>query len=110
MKTSVFLSQVRNCVPLILVEYRKMETDELRRSVPKRGESATMPIIKHSVLVDEKSFELAQFVDDDKKVEDYKQVYNKGDKVIIKVEYMEKTKYGDRIQGEIIGKLEDDAK
>jgi len=106
MKKQVFIDAVLAGRPLVLVEYRATETDEINRKAPKQGESATMPIVKHTILVGNKSYEVAEFLPDKFDVKTYKATYQMRDLVVLEIDGMEKTKWGDRINGEFHGKIE----
>lgn len=106
MKSSEVSKQVLAGRPLMVVEYRATEVDMVNRKVVKAGEAATMPILKHKVLVGNDSWELAQFVKDGV---DPSKVAPPGvmrDLIVVEVAAMERTKYGNRMSGEILGKLE----
>lgn len=92
--------------PVLLCEYRSTEKDMVNRKVVKAGESATMPLLKHKVLVGDDSWELGEFPASKEDFDKYKSPYQVRDMVIVQVETMERTKYGTRMQGEILGKLE----
>lgn len=100
-----FIDNVLAGRPLILVEYRATETDTINRKVVKAGESATMPMVKHSVLVGNTSFEVAEFLPDGANLKDVKAPYKLRDMVVIEVETMEATKWGNRMTGTFHGKL-----
>jgi len=106
MKESEFVANVLAGKPLLLVEYRSFVADEIVRKVPKAGQSATMPIIKHKVLLGDDSWELGEFLDDGQEVKSYKSQFRARDLVAVQVETMEKTKWGSRMNGVMLGKLE----
>jgi len=106
MKKDMFIKEALAGKPLIIVEYRATETGEIRRSVPKAGEAATMPIIKHKVIVGNDSFEVAEFPPDGTKLSEVKAPYKARDLVVFEVASMEKTKYGSRMTGTFHGVLE----
>jgi len=106
MKKEAFLTNVLAGKPMILVEYRDMEADTINRKVVKAGESATMPMCKHKVLVGNDSYEVAQFLPDGTDPTKVPKPYQTRDMVVLEVETMERTKYGNRIQGTFHGKLE----
>lgn len=106
MKKQEFINHVCNGRPLILVEYRATETDEVRRKVVKAGESAVMPMVKHTVLVGNDSFEVAEFLPDGADIKAVKAPYTFRDSVVFEVHSLEKTKYGNRATGVFHGKLE----
>jgi len=106
MKQSEFIKQVLAGKPLCLVEYRKTEGDEIRRKVVKAGESAVMPMAKHTVISDDKSFEVAEFLPDGAKIADIKAPYERGAVVAFYVDSKEETKFGARLTGMFLGKLE----
>jgi len=107
MKKAEFSKQALAGKPLLVVEYRDTEKDTINRKVVKAGESATMPMIKHKVLVGNDSWELTQFPNSQKEFDEYKSPYAMRDLIVVQVESMEKTKYGSRMNGEILGKLEE---
>lgn len=92
--------------PLILVEYRSTEIDEIRRKVVKAGESSVMPMIKHKVLVKNDSYEVAEFVNDGVDLKAYKAPFVMRDMVVFEIDGMEATKWGTRLKGSFHGKLE----
>jgi len=92
--------------PVILVEYRSANPDTIRRKVVKAGESAEMPLIKHKVLVGDDSWEVAEFLDDGKSLKDYKVQFVSRDIVAFELESMEKSKWGNRMSGTFLGKME----
>lgn len=106
MKKEQFSKEALAGRPLIIVEYRSTETEELRRKVVKVGEASTMPIVKHKVLVGNDSFEVAEFLADGAKLQDVKAPFVMRDLVVFEVETMEKTKWGNRMSGKFHGKLE----
>lgn len=106
MKASEFSKQALTGKPLLVVEYREMQVDEVRRKVQKVGEAATMPLIKHKVLVGNESWEIGEFLADGVDVKAVKQPYAMRDLVVVEVETMEKSKWGARMQAKFHGKLE----
>jgi len=106
MKSSEFSKQALSGRPLLVVEYREMQLDEVRRKVPKVGESATMPLIKHKVLVGNESWEIGEFLPDGADLKAIKPPFQMRDLVVVEVETMEKSKWGSRMQATIHGKLE----
>lgn len=106
MKKDTFIKETLAGKPLIVVEYRATETDEIRRSAPKAGESATMPMVKHKVIVGNDSFEVAEFLPDGAKLTDVKAPFKARDMVVFEVHTMEKTKWGSRMSGQFHGVLE----
>lgn len=108
MKKDTFITQVLAGKPLILVEYRATETDEINRKVVKAGESAVMPVVKHKVLVGNDSWEVTEFLPDGADLKQVKAPFGlvMRDLVILEVEAMERTKFGNRISGTFLGKLE----
>lgn len=90
--------------PIILVEYRKCEFDIIRRNAPKTGQSPTMPQLKHTVLVGDVSYEVTEWLESDKgyTVGEVKPMFARGTRCAVELESMEKTKYGNRIEGRII--------
>jgi len=106
MKKDTSLSEVLKGRPLLLVEYRATETEEVRRKVPKAGESATMPMVRHKVLVGNDSYDVSEFLPDGANIKEVKAPFASRDMVVIEIETMEKTKWGNRIQGTFHGKLE----
>jgi len=91
---------------LIIVEYRKAEGDEVRRNVVKAGEKATMAMAKHTVLSNDESYEVSQFLDDGADVKQVKAAYDRGTKVVFALEATETTKWGARMRGEFHGPIE----
>jgi len=91
---------------LIIVEFRKTEAEEIRRTAPKAGEKSTMPMAKHTVLSNDESFEVSEFLPDGADVKAVKAPFTKGDKVVLALESMEQTKWGARMRGSFAGKLE----
>jgi len=106
MKASEFSKQALAGRPLIVVEYREMVLDEVRRKVAKVGESATMPLLKHKVLVGNDSWEIGEFVKDGVDAKTVKQPFAMRELVVIEVQTMEKTTWGSRMQATFHGKLE----
>lgn len=106
MKQDTFIKSVLAGKPLLLVEYRATETDTINRKVVKAGESATMPVVKHKVLVGNDSYEVAEFLPDGADLSKVKAPFTARDMVVLEIETMERTKYGNRIQGTFHGKLE----
>jgi len=106
MKKDKLIEQVLAGRPLLVVEYRATETDTINRKVVKAGESATMPVVKHKVLVGNDSYEVAEFLPDGSDLSKVKAPFTARDLVVLEVETMERTKYGNRIQGTFHGKLE----
>lgn len=106
MKESEFIKKALSGTPLIVVEYRATETDEVRRKVVKVGESSVMPMVKHKVLVGNDSFEIGEFLPDGAKLSEVKAPYAPRDLVVFEVTTMEVTKYGARMSGTFHGKLE----
>jgi len=106
MKTSELIRLVLKGRPVLVAKYLGMEKDSIRRRVPKEGESATMPVCKHKLLVGYESFELAVFLDKGQNLEDQKELYEEGTPIVVQVDALEKTKYGNRMQGTIAGPLE----
>jgi len=92
--------------PLILVEYRACETDSINRKVVKAGQSSVMPVAKHKVLVENDSWEVTEFLDDGVDLSKVKAPYAMRDMVVLEIKAMERTKYGNRVEGEFHGKLE----
>jgi len=91
---------------LIIVEFRKTVGDEIRRKVVKAGEASVMPMAKHTVLSNDTSYEVAQFLPDGADVKQVKPPYEKGTRVVFALEGMEQTKWGTRMTGEFHGPLE----
>lgn len=106
MKKDKFIEAVLAGRPLVLVEYRATETDNINRKVVKAGESATMPIVKHKVLVGNDSYEVPEFLPDGSDLSKVKAPFASRDMVVLELETMEKTKWGNRIAGTFHGKLE----
>lgn len=106
MKKQLFIDNVLAGKPLLLVEYRATEIDEINRKVVKAGESATMPIVKHKVLVGNDSYEVAEFLPNGADIKAIKAPFTKGQMVILEIKTMEVTKWGSRINGEFHGTLE----
>jgi len=106
MKKQAFIDAALAGKPVILVEYRATETDTINRKVVKAGESATMPVVKHTVLVGNQSFEVAEFLPDGADLSKVKAPYIMRDMVVIEIESMEQTKWGARMGGKFLGKLE----
>jgi len=106
MKQSVMMSKIVAGNPLFVVEFRKTETDSVRRKVQKAGEAATMPLVKHTVLLGDVSFELTEFLPDGADLAQVKAPFERGAKVIVHIETIEKTKWGNRINGSFQGLLE----
>jgi len=92
---------------LIIVEFRKTEADEIRRKVVKQGESSTMPMAKHTVLVDSQSFEHAEFLPDGAKLDAVKALYPPRTLVVYKVEGLHRDEYRSQIKGSFEGRLEE---
>lgn len=91
---------------LIVVEFRKTEVDEIRRSVVKTGQASVMPIAKHTVLLGDKSFEVPEFLADGADITKVKAPFERGQKVFFLMEGMESTKWGDRLNGSFLGTVE----
>lgn len=106
MKKDKFIESVLSGKPFLHVEYRSFEVDTINRKVVKVGESATMPIKKHKVLVGDDSYEVAEFVAPGEDVSKAVAPYKKGEMVILEIRTMEMTKYGTRINGDFHGKIE----
>lgn len=106
MKKQEFINQVTAGKPLLVVEYRSTVAEDIRRSNPKAGEAAVMPVAKHRVLVGDKSYDVTEFLPDGAKVSEVKAPFNPRDLVVIEVTSMEDTKWGSRITGKFHGKLE----
>lgn len=102
----MFIKSVLAGKPLLLVEYRATETDTINRKVVKAGESAVMPVVKHKVLVGNDSYEVAEFLPDGADLTKVKAPFMARDMVVLEVQTMERTKYGNRINGTFHGKLE----
>lgn len=95
--------------PVLLVEYRATETDSVNRKVVKAGESATMPVVKHKVLVGNDSWEVTEFLPDGADLNAAKKPPHGAvmrDLLVVEVRSMEKTKWGSRIDGDFLGKLD----
>lgn len=107
MKKEELIKRVLAGEPLIIVEYRKVETDEIRRKTVKQGESSTMPMAKHTVLVDSVSYEHVDFLPDGVKPETVKPHYPPRTLVVYKVEGMHRDEYRSSIKGSFEGKLEE---
>lgn len=106
MKKDTLIAQVLAGKPLIVVEYRDTQADTINRRVVKAGESATMGIIKHKVLVGNDSYEVTEFPKDGTDLTKIQKPFNVRDLVVLEIETMERTKYGNRINGTFHGKLE----
>jgi len=106
MKKQEFIDKVIAGKPLLHVEYRSCEIDDINRKVVKVGESTTQPIIKHKVLVGDDSYEVGEFPEAGFDRKTYVAPYKKGDMVVLQIRTMEMTKYGTRINGEFHGKIE----
>lgn len=106
MKQADLIKHILAGRPLLVVEYRATETDSINRKVVKAGESATMPVVKHKVLVGNDSYEVAEFLPDGSDLSKVKAPFTPRDMVVIEVRTMEQTKWGNRINGEFHGKLE----
>jgi len=106
MKKDELIKLVLEGKPLLVCEYRNTEKDSINRKVVKAGESATMPILKHKVLVGDDSWELGEFPATREAFDKYASPYKVREMVVVQIETMERTKYGARMQGEILGKLE----
>jgi len=106
MKKDTFIAAVLAGNPLLLVEYRATETDTINRKVVKAGESAVMPVVKHKVLVGNDSWEVTEFLPDGSDLSKVKAPFAPREMAVLKVESMERTKFGNRINGEFQGKLE----
>jgi len=106
MKATEFSKLALSGRPLIVVEYREMQLDEVRRKVAKVGEAATMPLLKHKVLVGNDSWEISEFVKDGVDPKTVKQPYAMRELVVVEVDSMEKTTWGSRMQAKFHGKLE----
>lgn len=108
MKASEITALVMKGRPVLLVEYRATETDTINRKVVKAGESAVMPVVKHKVLVGNDSWEVTEFMPDGTDLKTVKRPFDAAmrDMLVIEVEAMERTKFGNRITGTFLGKLE----
>jgi len=106
MKQEQFIKSVLAGKPLILVEYRATETDQINRKVVKAGESAVMPVVKHKVLVGNDSWEVTEFLPDGTDLSNIKSPYEPREMVVLEVETMERSKFGNRINGTFHGKLQ----
>lgn len=106
MKRDTLIAQVLAGKPLLVVEYRETKTETINRKVVKAGESSVMPMSKHKVLVGNDSYEVAEFLPDNTDIKSVKAPFNARDMVVLEVESMEKTKWGNRINGTFHGKLE----
>jgi len=106
MKKQVLCDAVLAGQPLLVVEYRATETDTINRKVVKAGESAVMPVVKHKVLVGNDSWEVTEFLPDGADLSKVKPPFTPRQLVVLKVEAMERTKFGNRISGEFQGALE----
>jgi len=91
---------------IVVVEFRKTEGDEVRRSVVKTGQASVMPMAKHTVLMGDKSYEVSEFLPDGADVKSIKAPFERGQKVFFLLEGMENTKWGDRLHGGFIGTVE----
>jgi len=105
MKEAEFIKQTLAGRPLVVVEYRSTETDTIRRKVVKAGESSTMPMVKHTVLVGHQSWEISEFLPDGARLEDVKAPYEFRDMIVVEIETMEATKWGKRLTATFHGKL-----
>lgn len=107
MKKAEFSKLALSGKPLLVVEYREMQLDEVRRKVAKVGEAATMPIIKHKVLVGNDSWEIGEFLKDGVDAKTIKAPFQMRDLVVVEVKSMEVTKWGSRMDATFHGKLEE---
>lgn len=92
MKTSEATRRILLGEPIIVVEFRKTEADEIRRSVVKTGQASVMPIAKHTVLLGDKSYEVPEFLPDGADIAKVKAPFDRGQKVFFLMEGMEATK------------------
>jgi len=106
MKSAELLKLVLAGRLIAVVEFRKTETDTVRRKAPKAGEQATMPMVKHTVLVNDESFEVTEFLPDGADLKAVKAPFERGQRVALEIEGMERSKYGNRIQGTFQGLME----
>jgi len=106
MKAQEALRRILLGESIVVVEYRKVEADEIRRSVVKTGQASVMPIAKHTVLMGDKSYEVAEFLPDGTNVSVIKAPFERGQKVFFILEGMEATKWGDRLTGSFLGTVE----
>jgi len=106
MKESAILARIVNGEPIIFAEFRNSKGDIIRRKAPKPGEQATMPQAIHTVLVGDESFQVIEWLDDGADVTKVVDKYAKRARVAVKIESMERSKYGNRIAGEFVGEVE----
>lgn len=106
MKTSAIIDRILAGEAIIVVEFRKTDADEIRRSVVKTGQASVMPIAKHTVLLGDKSYEVPEFLPDNTDIKAVRAPFPKGQKVWFLLEGMETTKWGDRLNGSFIGTVE----
>jgi len=106
MKHSEVIKSVLAGMPLVIVEFRKTETDTLRRKAPKQGEAALMPQAKHTVLIGDVSFEVVEWLPDGADLSKVTAPHPRGARVVMELESMEQTKYGNRASGKFHGLLE----
>jgi len=106
MKQAEYIKRSLGGERLIIVEFRKTEGDEVRRNVVKAGEKSTMPMAKHTVLSNDESYEVTEFLPDGADVKLVKAPYERGAKVVFALDGMETTKWGTRMSGMFHGPLE----
>lgn len=106
MKKDKLIELVLSGKPLLVVEYRETKAENINRKVVKAGESSVMPVVKVKVLVGNDSYEITEFLPDGTDITKIGEKFKTRDLIVIEVETMEKTKWGNRISGEIHGKLE----
>jgi len=101
MTKSELLKDVIAGKPLLVVEYRTVKTDVVRRNAPKTGQSATMPQAKHKILIGDNSYEVTDWLPDGTDLKAVVPLWERGTRCVLEVETIEHSEYGNRVNGKL---------